>query len=130
MEVQAAQAVQAAATASSRPRPLEARWPPEVMVLRRFRDRHLLTNTVGRAFVGVYYASSPPIAEFIRTHQTARAIVRSWISFAILLVKYPTWTLCAMVLLLATLVSMGRVRGRAGGVFARPPTNGTDRSLC
>jgi hypothetical protein len=103
---------------------------PEVMVLRRFRDRHLLTNTVGRAFVGVYYASSPPIAEFIRAHQTARAIVRSWISFAIFLVKYPSWTLCAMLLLVATLVSMGRARGRAGGVIARPPTSRADSSPC
>ena len=95
---------------------------PEVMALRRFRDSHLLTNPVGRAFVGVYYASSPPIAEFVRTHQTARAIVRSCISFAILLVTYPTWALCAMLLLLATLVGIGRSPGK-GRWCDRPPAD-------
>ena len=35
---------------------------PEVASLRRFRDRHLLTNPVGTAFVRLYYRVSPPFA--------------------------------------------------------------------
>ena len=35
---------------------------PEVRVLRDFRDRHLLTNRPGRAFVNSYYPHSPLMA--------------------------------------------------------------------
>jgi hypothetical protein len=33
------------------------------MVLRKFRDRYLLTNAPGKAFVRFYYKHSPPIAD-------------------------------------------------------------------
>jgi hypothetical protein len=49
----------------------------EVRSLRTFRDRHLLTNSVGRAFVKTYYALSPPMADFIRSHDSLRAGVRT-----------------------------------------------------
>ena len=50
---------------------------PHVIVLRKFRDRFLLPNSVGRAFVGIYYSYSPPIARFIATHNSLKAVV-SW----------------------------------------------------
>jgi YVTN family beta-propeller protein len=50
---------------------------PEVDVLRKFRDRHLLTNAPGRAFVAFYYRYSPALAEAIRPHDNLRAIVRA-----------------------------------------------------
>jgi|GEM_PF-1665046 len=49
----------------------------EIGVLREFRDKYMLTNPVGQALVGLYYRSSPPIAQFITEHQSLRPIVRS-----------------------------------------------------
>jgi hypothetical protein len=49
---------------------------PHVLVLRDFRDRFLLNNTVGKAFVRLYYACSPPAADFIARHNSLRAVVR------------------------------------------------------
>jgi len=41
-----------------------------------FRDRFMLANTVGKAFVHFYYIYSPPVADFIAIHDTLRAVVR------------------------------------------------------
>jgi hypothetical protein len=49
---------------------------PQVQILRRFRDRFLLTHAAGRAFVALYYRCSPPLARFIARHETLRAMVR------------------------------------------------------
>ncbi len=53
---------------------------PQVMVLRHFRDNALLKSKVGRAFVAGYYKISPPIADFIRPHDSLRAFVRYGLS--------------------------------------------------
>lgn len=45
---------------------------PFVGVLREFRDRRLLTNDPGRAFVETYYRMSPPVAGFIRERPALR----------------------------------------------------------
>ncbi len=47
-----------------------------VRILRQFRDRVLLGHAPGRAFVSFYYRVSPPIADWIRESETARAAVR------------------------------------------------------
>jgi len=49
---------------------------PEVEGLRRFRDRHLLTNRVGAMFVRAYYAVSPPLARFLAARPHLRGLVR------------------------------------------------------
>lgn len=48
----------------------------EVKVLSRFRDKYLLTNPVGRIFVGRYYKTSPPLADFIRRHSILKNVAR------------------------------------------------------
>ena len=49
---------------------------PHVQILRDFRDNHLLTNKLGREFVGLYYSYSPAIADYIAKHERLRTIIR------------------------------------------------------
>jgi len=48
----------------------------DIDVLRDFRDEYLMTNPIGRAFVKIYYAASPPIADVIRENEGLRTAVR------------------------------------------------------
>ncbi len=48
----------------------------EVRYLRDFRDRYLMTNAIGRAFVALYYQLSPPFADAIRPYPLLRRLVR------------------------------------------------------
>jgi hypothetical protein len=48
----------------------------EVQTLRRFRDRVLQTNVVGRALVRAYYRLSPPVARAVRSTPVLAAAVR------------------------------------------------------
>jgi len=49
----------------------------EIEILREFRDEYLLTNPMGRVFVGFYNRVSPPIAEFISKHPSLKPIARA-----------------------------------------------------
>ena len=48
----------------------------EVKSLCKFRDDVLLKTPAGREFVKLYYATSPPIADFIRNKPGLKAMVR------------------------------------------------------
>jgi len=48
-----------------------------VRILSVFRDQYLLTNDIGRKFVKLYYKYSPPIANYIRSRDSLRAMVRA-----------------------------------------------------
>jgi len=65
---------------------------PHVKILRDFRDRFLLHNSMGKGFVRLYNTYSPPMADFIAKHNSLRAMVRisllpvvgvSWITLKI-----------------------------------------------
>lgn len=49
---------------------------PCVQILRKVRDKFLLTNTIGKGFVNLYYKYSPPLADFIADHDRVKTCVR------------------------------------------------------
>jgi hypothetical protein len=76
---------------------------PEVLTLREFRDRYLLTNGPGQAFVEWYYRVSPPAAAFIAEHESLKTAVRLALTPIVGVVKYPAAAL-AMILLIPAVV--------------------------
>lgn len=50
---------------------------PRIGTLRRFRDRHLRSNAIGRALVSIYDTIGPPLADWIRGSEHRRAIARA-----------------------------------------------------
>ena len=93
-------------------------WP--VMILREFRDRFLLTNSVGKAFVRLYYRYSPPAANFIADKDSLRGAVRFALlpavgaAYAMLhtTVAQKTGAIFAISLLMACLFACRRMRKR------------------
>jgi chitinase len=94
---------------------------PQVKLLRRFRDRFLLTNSMGKTFVHLYYTYSPSMAKFISRHQSIRMLVRwslwplAGISWSLLKFGFlPTALLLLMLSILIffsrPLISFARVR--------------------
>ena len=69
---------------------------PHVITLRNFRDRHLLTNPFGKWLVKFYYRHSPPIADYIRTRETLKVIVRSVLTLVVYSIKYPIPTVIVL----------------------------------
>ena len=66
-----------------------SRMDKDVVVLQRFRDRCLLTNPAGQAFVEFYYHISPPIADVIARHETLRTVTRWALRPVVQLIKHP-----------------------------------------
>ncbi len=73
---------------------------PEVRVLREFRDRFLLTNGAGRAFIGWYQRVSPPIADDIRGREWLRALTRVALTPLVYAIRYPVAALLVVLLVL------------------------------
>ena len=65
----------------------------EVSTLREFRDRYLLANAPGRAFVSVYYALSPSVARLIDNNEPLKNLTRAGLNPVVGLaqcaLKYP-----------------------------------------
>lgn len=63
----------------------------QVEILRKFRDRYLLTNTLGQKFVAWYYRNGPVAADWIKDKPLAKAAVQAGlyplIGFSFLLIS-------------------------------------------
>jgi len=79
---------------------------PYVKILRKFRDKHLLTNKIGRKLVRIYYSYSPVIAGYILKHDSLKVITRlsllpviglSWV-----ILKFGPETTIMIIMLLST----------------------------
>ena len=90
---------------------------PHVKILRDFRDRILLQNSIGKGFVGLYYTYSPPIDDFIAKHGSLRSVVRvsllpvvgvSWIALKI----GPISTVALMLIFISCFVGLVWFRRR------------------
>ncbi len=72
---------------------------PEVRLLRRFRDQHLMTNAAGRWFVKLYYKYSPPLAKVISRSRFLKT-VSLWILTPIVYsIRYPEITIMVLLFL-------------------------------
>jgi len=85
---------------------------PEVVTLRDFRDRYLLTNGPGQAFVDWYYRVSPPAAAFIAEHESLKSAVRWGLTLVVCSVKYPVAALL-MILVIPVVVIVRKRRAAA-----------------
>jgi len=81
---------------------------PHVEILRSFRDNYLLTNRAGRTFVDLYYTYSPPVADFIASHEALRVATRVALTPLVFGLEYPF----ALLLLLGSLTFPFFLRNR------------------
>jgi hypothetical protein len=51
-----------------------SRTERHVQILSEFKDKHLLTNSIGRKIVNFYYKNSPPIADYLSRHPGTRKV--------------------------------------------------------
>jgi hypothetical protein len=90
---------------------------PEVLVLREFRDRHLKTHALGRAFVSAYYTVSPALARSLDAHPSLkpaiRAVLAPIVAVALFMLESTWLTKLAIVMLISALVASGFMRRRA-----------------
>jgi uncharacterized repeat protein (TIGR01451 family) len=68
-------------------------WDDNVRTLRRFRDRFLVGNAPGEAFVRWYYRVSPPVAAFVAQSPARRAVVRAALTPLVVGIRHPAGAL-------------------------------------
>jgi hypothetical protein len=94
----------------------------QVQALRKFRDQYLLTNTVGKTFVGWYYTYGPRGAQILNEHPEWKPVVRAALLPAVGVAMFLTQTSSltkAMVLIIGLSLVLLLVRNKltpSGGV--------------
>jgi len=95
---------------------------PEVQALREFRDRYLLTNSAGSAFVRWYYEHGPAAAAYIDAHPAYKPVVRAAlmpaVGAALFMTKAPFFirTVVALfVLMVALMIAYRSFRKKLSG---------------
>ncbi len=87
---------------------------PQVMDLRRFRDRVLRKTALGRRMVELYYRYSPPVAAVIARHEGLRRVTRWALTPVVVAVAHPAMTgLVFSVFGVGTVIAWRRRRPRA-----------------
>lgn len=95
----------------------------QVQALRKFRNQHLLTNAVGRAFVRWYYTYGPIGAQFLNEHPgwkpVARIALIPAVGAALFLTHTSIMTKVVSVMIISTLIVLALSRKkllRSGGL--------------
>ena len=75
---------------------------PNVVTLRNFRDKYLLTNKLGSKFVDWYYRTSPPVAEYLKHTPLQASAVRCALAPIVYTIRYPVLipVICGLLLAL------------------------------
>jgi len=81
---------------------------PRVQILRNFRDRYLVTNQTGQAFVQLYYAYSPSVATFLDQHDTLKIFARSTLTLIVYTIQFPYASASISLLLLSCVIIIAR----------------------
>jgi uncharacterized repeat protein (TIGR01451 family) len=80
---------------------------PHVYALRQFRDRHLLTNALGRRFVRSYYRYSPAVAALLDHSAALRTLTRVVLSPIVFAIEYPIRAAFAILLVFGAILMLG-----------------------
>jgi len=82
---------------------------PHVQVLIDFRNKYLLTNPPGKAFVNLYYKVSPHLTDYIRGHEILRYVLRQILTSTTYGIKYPKRALLISLFTIITVITL-RIR--------------------
>lgn len=84
-------------------------WERNVVKLRSFRNRYLLTNNLGSQFIDWYYHTSPPVASFISDKSWARFVTRLALTPLVILAGAMLGDTTDAILLTLTAIALGVV---------------------
>jgi hypothetical protein len=100
-----------------------------VQVLREFRDRYLVTNAPGRAFVSWYYEHSPAVAAVLNEHPAWKPAVRAVLAPAVAVALFlnhtsPAMQMVVMVMLIVvTAILFRRIRTMRSRMLTKGTTD-------